>query len=89
MTIKRLPTARFLVLRENIHILFKMSYLMLFGYMSVSLYDMDTVCVQEHTGQEKLLDPLEVELQVVVNGPVWVLETKLGSSGRRSSTLDH
>ena len=26
---------------------------------------MYTVCVQEHTGQEKLLDPLELELQVV------------------------
>jgi hypothetical protein len=41
-----------------------------------------------HECQRKVLDPLELELQVV-NGPMWVLGAKLGSSGRTASTLDH
>lgn len=34
-------------------------------------------------------DDLEVELQVVVSLPMWVLGTELGSSGRAGNTLKH
>lgn len=34
-------------------------------------------------------DPLQLELEVVVTHPKGVLETELGSSGRRESALNH
>lgn len=34
-------------------------------------------------------DPLELELEVVVGHPKWVLGTELWSCGRRESALNH
>lgn len=40
-------------------------------------------------GQKGVSDLLELELQVVGNHVTWVLGTKLGSSERITSTLNH
>lgn len=47
--------------------------------------------VREDTlrGQKKVLDALEFEFQVVVNGLIWVLETALRSSGRVARTSEN
>lgn len=37
--------------------------------------------------QKRASDSLELEIQVVVSDPVWVLGVKLRSSGRSESTL--
>lgn len=37
---------------------------------------MGRVCTGVYKGQKMVLDPLGLELQRVVNYPVWVLETK-------------
>lgn len=39
-------------------------------------------------GLKRELDPAEVELQAIVNHPIWVLGTKIQSSGR-ASTPNH
>lgn len=39
-----------------------------------------------HSGQKRATDPLEVELQVVVNRSIWMLETKLRSSKKAIQT---
>jgi hypothetical protein len=41
-----------------------------------------------HRSQKRVLDPLELELQVVVSHPKWKLESELGSSARAVSALD-
>lgn len=40
-------------------------------------------------GQKRELDPLELELYMVISQPVWVLGTKLGTSVRAICTLIH
>jgi hypothetical protein len=51
-----------------------------------------TVYVHMHSdacrSQKKVLDPLELELQTVVNSWKWVLGTELKSSGRTASALN-
>lgn len=37
---------------------------------------------------ERSLDPLEMELQVLVSHPTWVLGRQLGSSGKEASLLN-
>ena len=41
-----------------------------------------------HRSQKKISEPLELELQVVVSHPVWVLGTKLGSSARATNAFN-
>ena len=45
------------------------------------------VCVSG--GQKSVLDPLELEFQVVMSCPMWMLGTELGFSGRAPATLNH
>jgi len=40
-----------------------------------------------HGGQKRASDPLELELQAVVNCPIWVLGATLEASARGASTL--
>lgn len=42
-----------------------------------------------HGGQKRALDPLELELLVVMIGPVWVLGTELRSSVKAACTLSY
>lgn len=46
------------------------------------------VHIHAHRDQKRVLDPLELELQVVVNHPKWKLESEPGSSARAVSALD-
>lgn len=48
---------------------------------------MNIIYAGVHGSQDRKLDCLELESQVVVNGPMWVFETGFGSSGRVVSTL--
>ena len=48
------------------------------------------MCISAYKGQRKMSHPLELELQAVMNHPVWaVLGTDLGSSARTASILNH
>jgi hypothetical protein len=47
------------------------------------------VCVGVAAETRGMLDPLELELQVGVSHPVWVLRTKLRASGRAECILNH
>lgn len=38
------------------------------------------MCVGAHRGQERVQGPLELELQVVMGTPMWMLGTMLGYS---------
>lgn len=40
------------------------------------------MCVGAHRGQKKVVYPLQLELQVAVSHPKWVLGLELGSSAR-------
>lgn len=42
-----------------------------------------------HGEQKRTFDPVELELQVVVSHPMWVLGTRLGSSSRAVCALKH
>lgn len=42
-----------------------------------------------YKGQEKVSDPLELDLQILGSLLAWMLRTELGSSGRTVSTLNH
>lgn len=44
-----------------------------------------SVCVCVCDGQKRASDPLELEWQVLVSHPTWVLEPDLSSSGRAAS----
>ena len=46
-------------------------------------------CAGAYTGQNKTSDPLELQLQMVVNQPVWLLGIKPRSSAREASALNH
>ena len=48
---------------------------------------MHAVCVGAHGDQKRVLDPLELEFQVVVSCLMWVLGTKPRSSARAANTL--
>lgn len=48
-----------------------------------------SICVCAYRRQKMVLDPLELELQVVVSHPESVLGTELRSSGRTASSRDH
>lgn len=39
--------------------------------------------------QKKVLNPLELELHMVVGHLMWLLGTKLGCSARKASALNH
>ena len=56
----------------------------------VSVYEF--VCMHMYVvvygGQKKVLESLELELQVIVSHLMWVLGTKFQSSGRGVSTLN-
>lgn len=47
------------------------------------------MCLQVFTKVKSLLEALELELQVVVNHPIWVQGPKLQSFGRAASILNH
>lgn len=47
------------------------------------------MCAYACGGQQRALDPLEQESQVVLSYPPWVLETELGSLGIAASALNH
>lgn len=47
------------------------------------------VCAGTHGSQKRISEPLKLELQVIVNYLMWVLGTKLISSARAPSTLNH
>lgn len=62
-------------------------YLFIFMCMCVSL----CVChipVGSYQGQKRVLDPLEPELQAVMNHLLWVLGTFTVSSARAASTVN-
>lgn len=40
-----------------------------------------------HGGHKMVQDPLTMELQVVVNHPIWILEIEFRSSARAACTL--
>lgn len=46
------------------------------------------VCVRAHGGQKSKLNLVELELQVVVNYPTWLIGTEAGSSGRPVSSFN-
>lgn len=59
----------------------------------ILIYDCVYVClcyphVGTLRGQKRVCDALELELQAVVSYPVWVLGTKLESSGRALRALN-
>lgn len=47
------------------------------------------VCACALRGLQRVSDPLELELKVVVSHLMWVLETEPRSSGRESSAPNH
>ena len=48
------------------------------------------VYMHAHRGQKKTMpDPQELEWQVILSGPVWLLGTELGSFGKAESALNH
>lgn len=47
------------------------------------------LCVGAHRGQKRLLIPLELELQAVMSLPLWMFGTKLWSSVRTATALNH
>lgn len=47
------------------------------------------MCLCVHGSQQGVSDPPELEVQVFVDLWTWVLGTKLGSSGRAASVLNH
>jgi hypothetical protein len=47
------------------------------------------VSVCAHKGQEKVPDPLELELHEAVRQLTWVLEIELGSSAKTKRALKH
>lgn len=62
--------------------------LFLFVCTCVCLCSLCDVCVGgTFSDQKKVLDPLELELQVIVSCLTWALGTKLGPSGRTASAL--
>ena len=54
-------------------------------YVSVCLVHM---CVDVDGGQWRAVDALELELQEFVSHPLWVLGTRLRTSGRAVSALN-
>lgn len=46
------------------------------------------VCSDAHRGKKRVLDPLTLELQVVVSHSSWVLGIELRSPGRATSILN-
>lgn len=42
-----------------------------------------------HRGQERVLDHLELELQVVVRHPIWILESEFLASAKRVHAVNH
>lgn len=48
----------------------------------------DQACVGEARPQRKIMDSLDLQSQVVMNHPLWVLGTKLRSSVRAAKGLD-
>jgi hypothetical protein len=44
------------------------------------------MCADACGAQKRVLHPLELELQVVVNHPIWEVRTKLASDGRVALT---
>lgn len=61
----------------------------MFNYGQVYRFCM-WVCVHEHRCLQrlKIIDSLNLELQMLVSFPIWVLETKLGSSGKVESAFN-
>lgn len=57
--------------------------------VSVSVWEYVHVSAGAQGGQKRSLDLLELEAQVVVSCPTWVLGTKLGPSERARSVLNH
>lgn len=51
-------------------------------YMRVCVCMCGVLSVGAHQSQKRTSDPLELELQLVVNHPTWVLEVKPQSSTR-------
>lgn len=49
------------------------------------------VCMSEGAlkYQERVWDPLKLELQVAVNSPLWVLRPELRPSARAANALNH
>lgn len=45
--------------------------------------------ISQHGDQNRILDPVELELEVVVSHPMWVLGIKLRFYGRAISVLHH
>lgn len=46
------------------------------------------MCLGAHRRQKWVLSSLELELQVVLTHPTWVMRTEHGSSGRAGSILN-
>ena len=55
-------------------------------YMCVTV-NICSTCIGAHSDQEKVLDALELELQVVRSTPIWVLGTILGFSEEQEALL--
>ena len=53
-------------------------FIYVYVYVCVSLYVYKHVCAGTHGGQKETLDPLQLQLQAVINSLVWVLGTELG-----------
>jgi hypothetical protein len=47
-----------------------------------------SLCECKHPQPSEVLDPLELELQAVVNHQIWLQETKLGSSAKAMTALN-
>lgn len=67
---------------------------------SLTVFHLKTLCVYacmtiqhmyvgDHRGWKRALGCLELELEVVVNGLMWLFGTELGSSERAASPLNH
>lgn len=74
--------------RDKISIVF-LKFILCVWYVCVSECEYMHVNVGTCRHQETVSDVLEMELQAAVNCPTWVLETKVGSSGRKASALSH
>lgn len=47
------------------------------------------LCIGAIRDQKRVLDPPDLELQEDISHLVWIMATKLVSSGRATSTLNH
>lgn len=60
----------------------------IFNYICLTMWEYVHVTAGASGVQQRALNSLELELQVVVNCPAWVVRTKLGTSTKNSVCSD-